>query len=129
MVILGGGFAFQRTLQRTPVESLTINDQIQFLNSRPYAGPVVLYALYGAFDAIWQTYSYWLMGALTNNTHMSDQYSGFYKAIQNAGAAFAGQVNAKKTASLTASHQLGPVDSRHHVCNPYCMISAGNPAS
>lgn len=32
---------------------------------------------------------------------MSARYSGFYKAIQNAGAACAGQVNAKKIAFLT----------------------------
>ena len=101
MVIWGGGFAFQRTFTRTSVKSLTIDDKIDILNSSRYSGPVVLYALYGAFDAIWQTYCYWLLGALTNDTRMSARYSGFYKAIQNAGAACAGQVDAKKVAFLT----------------------------
>lgn len=52
-----------------------------------YAGPVVLYTLYGLFDAVWQTYCYWIMGALTNETAMAARMAGFYKAWQNAGAA------------------------------------------
>lgn len=51
-----------------------------------YAGPVVLYTLYGLFDAVWQTYCYWIMGALTNETAMAARMAGFYKAWQNAGA-------------------------------------------
>ena len=132
MVILGRGFSFQRTFFKN-ISWIHPQQLMTRLTSRTQGATqaqlYVLCALYGAFDAIWETYCYWLMGALTNNTHMSAWYSGFYIAIQNAGAAFAGQVNAKKTAILTASHWLGPVDSRRHVCNPCCMFSAGNPAS
>lgn len=96
MVIWGGGFAFQETFSRISAKSLTESDKIDLVNSRRYAGPVVLYTLYGLFDAIWQTYCYWIMGALTNQTDAAARMSGFYKAIQNAGAACAGQVDAKK---------------------------------
>jgi MFS family permease len=96
MVIWGGGYAFQETFSRSSVKSLTVSDKIDLADSRRYGGPVVLYSLYGLFDAIWQTYCYWIMGALSNQTDVAARMAGFYKAIQNAGAACAGQVDAKK---------------------------------
>lgn len=69
--------------------------ELRYMDHR-YAGPMVLYALYGFFDAVWQTYCYWIMGALTNETATAARMAGFYKAWQNVGAACAGQVDAKK---------------------------------
>lgn len=43
--------------------------------------------LYGCLDAIWQTYCYYVMGALSNDPEKLAYYSGFYKSIQAAGAA------------------------------------------
>lgn len=100
MVIWGSGFHFQTSFTRMSVLHLPEADRIDIADSRRYAGPVVLYALYGLFDAIWQTYCYWLMGALTNDTQKAARFSGFYKAVQNAGGACAGQVDAKRTAFL-----------------------------
>lgn len=51
-------------------------------------GPLLfLYILYGVFDAVWQCYVYWLMGAFSNNARKLAFYAGFYKGIQSAGAA------------------------------------------
>jgi hypothetical protein len=50
--------------------------------------------LYGFLDAIWQTYCYYTMGALTNDPEKLAYYSGFYKSIQAAGAAIVSSLDA-----------------------------------
>ncbi|KAF8252201.1 MFS general substrate transporter [Wilcoxina mikolae CBS 423.85] len=47
----------------------------------------LLYVCYGLLDAAWQTYAYWLMGALSNDPRKLAYFAGFYKGIQSAGAA------------------------------------------
>ncbi|KAG0337528.1 hypothetical protein BG004_007612 [Podila humilis] len=59
-----------------------------------YIGPLVLYMCYGLNDAAWQTYCYWLMGALSNDVSVLSRYAGYYKAIQSSGAAIAWRINA-----------------------------------
>lgn len=66
------------------------------LDSR-FAGYCVLYLLYGLIDAMWQTYAYWLMGALSNNPHKLAYFAGFYKGIQSAGAAVVWRMDATGT--------------------------------
>lgn len=51
---------------------------------------------YGFLDAIWQTYTYWLMGALSNDPRKLAYFAGFYKSIQSAGAAVAWRIDALK---------------------------------
>lgn len=58
-----------------------------------YGGELFLYAMFGAIDATYQGFCYWLMGALTNDTERAARYAGFYKAIQNVFNAVAGQVD------------------------------------
>ncbi|KAL3685999.1 hypothetical protein R1sor_004021 [Riccia sorocarpa] len=94
----GGGYAFQRSFTRRSV--FLLEQKIDLKDSRQFAGPVTLYTCYGFFDAFWQTYCYWIMGALTNDTRTAARYSGFYKAVQNAGAALAGQVDAHKVSFM-----------------------------
>ncbi|GME72058.1 unnamed protein product [[Candida] boidinii] len=48
-----------------------------------------LYMFYGFFDAVWQCYAYWIMGALTNSSRKAAVYAGYYKGLQSAGAAIA----------------------------------------
>ncbi|KAL2654037.1 hypothetical protein R1flu_022165 [Riccia fluitans] len=97
----GGGYAFQRNFTRRSVSLLMSNEQkIDLTDSRRFAGPVTLYTSYGFFDALWQTYCYWIMGSLTNDTRKAARYSGFYKAVQNAGAALGGQVDAHKVSFM-----------------------------
>ncbi|KAF9114755.1 hypothetical protein BGW39_003264, partial [Mortierella sp. 14UC] len=66
-----------------------------------YAGPLILYMIYGLNDAAWQTYCYWLMGALSNDVTVLSRYSGFYKCIQSSGAAVAWRLNAVKIPYMT----------------------------
>ena len=65
MAIWGGGYAFQKTYTREEVsQGLNTEDisddyeKIDWTSSR-YPGPVVLYILYGFYDASWQTCAYW----------------------------------------------------------------------
>jgi len=49
---------------------------------------------YGFLDATWQTYAYWLMGAMSNEPRKLAYFAGFYKSIQSAGAAVIWRVDA-----------------------------------
>ena len=44
---------------------------------RQYVGRVFLYILCGILDAVWQTTSYWIMGAMSNDPAKLAYYSGF----------------------------------------------------
>jgi MFS family permease len=58
-------------------------------NTGEYIGPFILYFCYGIADAMYQGYSYWLMGALTNDTNQAARFAGFYKFVQNLGGVLA----------------------------------------
>ncbi|KAF9108511.1 hypothetical protein BGX27_008329 [Mortierella sp. AM989] len=58
-------------------------------NAAEYIGPFFLYFAYGVVDAMYQGYSYWLMGALTNDTNQAARFAGFYKFVQNLGGVLA----------------------------------------
>ncbi|KIW08060.1 uncharacterized protein PV09_01002 [Verruconis gallopava] len=83
--IWGGGYKFAKSYTREDVK----NDPSLLLDwtSHGYGGPLVLYMVYGMYDAAWQTTVYWYMGAMTNNGRKLANYAGFYKGIQSAGAA------------------------------------------
>ncbi|KAI9305640.1 major facilitator superfamily domain-containing protein [Cunninghamella echinulata] len=82
-----GGFIFQLTF------SNDYNDPIHW-TSQGFAGPFVLYILYGFTDALYQSYLYWLMGAMSNDPSILSRYAGFYKALQSAGAAISFGIDA-----------------------------------
>jgi hypothetical protein len=42
--------------------------------------------MYGFLDALWQTYAYYTMGAMSNDPRKLAYYAGFYKSIQAVGA-------------------------------------------
>jgi MFS family permease len=46
-----------------------------------------LYIFCGLLDAMWQTFVYWLMGAMSNDLAKLAVFTGFYKGLQSAGAA------------------------------------------
>ncbi|KAF9436191.1 hypothetical protein BGZ76_004607 [Entomortierella beljakovae] len=94
-----GGFIFQTTFGP---RSYVVNDagiavknpndyhNIDLVdNTGDYIGPFFLYFAYGVVDAMYQGYSYWLMGALTNDTSKAARFAGFYKFIQNLGGVLA----------------------------------------
>ncbi|KAK6521391.1 hypothetical protein TWF506_001611 [Arthrobotrys conoides] len=90
--IWGGGYAFQRQYTR---ESAEIIPKIDW-HDNGYGGPLFLYMCYGLYDAIWQTYVYWIMGALSNNSRKLAIYAGFYKGIQSAGSAITFRLDSLK---------------------------------
>ncbi|KAF9130741.1 hypothetical protein BGW39_002742 [Mortierella sp. 14UC] len=97
-----GGFFFQRTfgprennaimdektgtLTKNPADFNSI-DLVR--NTGSYLGPFFLYLAYGVTDAMYQGFSYWLMGALTNDTNQAARFAGFYKFVQNLGGVLA----------------------------------------
>lgn len=88
--IWGGGLAFQLKFTRESALEMTTID----FTDREYIGPMFLYMFYGMFDAMWQTYLYYVMGALSNSARKLVVYSGFYKGIQSAGAAVIWRIDA-----------------------------------
>lgn len=63
-------------------------------SGKKFAGPFVLYFLYGVFDTLWQTFIYWIIGYLgKNDDDVTARYVGLYKAVQSAGAAVAWKLN------------------------------------
>ncbi|KAI1317525.1 hypothetical protein EDD11_008332 [Mortierella claussenii] len=84
-----GGIFFQRTYS---IDDPKLNHD--FKEGRSYVGPMFLYMFYGLNDAAWQTYIYWLMGALSNDATVLSRYAGFYKCIQSSGAAISWRINA-----------------------------------
>ncbi|KIK52136.1 hypothetical protein GYMLUDRAFT_180491 [Collybiopsis luxurians FD-317 M1] len=61
-----------------------------------YIGRVFLYICFGLLDAMWQTTSYWLMGAISNDAGKLAIMVGFYKSLQSAGAAGVWRIDAVK---------------------------------
>ncbi|KAI8975218.1 major facilitator superfamily domain-containing protein [Mycotypha africana] len=83
-------------------ESVKLPNHKQIDVSDPeYAGYIILYAVFGIIDAIYQGFIYWLLGTMTNDTERAARYGGFYKTIQNAAAAIAAQLDAKHTPFMT----------------------------
>lgn len=83
MAIWGGGYAFQKDYTRESAVDMKLLD----FNDRAYVGPVFLYIFYGMYDAVFQTFCLWVLGALSNNPRTVALYGGMYKGLQSAGAA------------------------------------------
>ncbi|KAI9489601.1 major facilitator superfamily domain-containing protein [Zychaea mexicana] len=80
MAIWAGGLVFQLSFEND------YDDPIHWTDSR-FGRPFLLYIFYGFSDALYQSYLYWLMGAMSNDPKLLARYAGFYKAMQSAGAA------------------------------------------
>ncbi|KAI8582091.1 hypothetical protein K450DRAFT_228981, partial [Umbelopsis ramanniana AG] len=90
MAVWAGGLAFQLTFDRS--FSTPIN-----WNTPGFGGPFFLYLMYGFTDALYQSYLYWLMGAMSNDSNTLARYAGFYKAVQSAGGAISFGIDAVHT--------------------------------
>ncbi|KAL6450586.1 hypothetical protein SBY92_000831 [Candida maltosa Xu316] len=97
LAIWGGGLKFQLGFTRADVEvDPPILKPIDYTDGA-YIGPMFLYIFYGVYDAIFQTFTIWTLGALSNNPKKTALYAGFYKGIQSAGAAIAWRLDALHT--------------------------------
>ncbi|KAG2135417.1 MFS general substrate transporter [Suillus clintonianus] len=78
-------FFYQKTYTRTE-EAVRNADRIDIMDDT-YAAHVWVMIFYGFLDSMWQTYAYWLMGAMSNDPAKLAVFTGFYKSVQSAGAA------------------------------------------
>jgi hypothetical protein len=51
---------------------------------------------YGFIDALWQTFAYYTMGAMSNDPRKLAYYAGFYKSIQAVGSTIIAALDANK---------------------------------
>ncbi|KAJ1881176.1 hypothetical protein H4R99_003296 [Coemansia sp. RSA 1722] len=74
---------------------------IDFSESSRAAGPMMLFCFMGMVDAHLQSFAYWLIGTMTNDSQMLARYAGFYKGMQSLGAAVAWQLDAQNAPLMT----------------------------
>ncbi|KAJ7553459.1 hypothetical protein O6H91_06G098900 [Diphasiastrum complanatum] len=98
LTMIGWGGALANQLQYS---RLRRHELLDFKDSGlTYAGPLALYVLLGLMDSMYQTLFYWIIGTLTCETAALSRFSGFYKALQSAGAAISWQIDERKTPLL-----------------------------
>lgn len=102
MAIWGGGYAFE--LWQEDRIARGFKQDIDYLQGSLSTGPIFLYIFYGAYDALWQGFSYWLIGTESNSTGRAAILVGAYKTFQAAGGAMAWRINALETSGRA---QLG----------------------
>lgn len=64
-----------RTYTRQSVKTAVLID----IYSKDYPAHVWLMIFYGFLDSMWQTYAYWLMGAMSNDLAKLAVFTGFCK--------------------------------------------------
>jgi len=92
MGIWGGGYAFQKWFDHRMAMGFkqTIIDYTDSVS----VGPMFLYIFYGCYDAFWQSFCYWLVGASSNSPAVTAVLVGAYKTFQSIGGAMAWRINA-----------------------------------
>ncbi|ORX64766.1 MFS general substrate transporter [Basidiobolus meristosporus CBS 931.73] len=97
MIIWGGGLGMQAQYSRYSLHHDGMYQKYDFIRDRSFFWPRwFLYCCYGLLDAATQSYAYWIMGTMTNDSSQLGRYSGYYKGIQSAGAAIAWRIDAVK---------------------------------
>ncbi|KAL1737960.1 hypothetical protein HDZ31DRAFT_51652, partial [Schizophyllum fasciatum] len=99
-------YFYQRTYTRESRPTYDIFDN-------KYVGYILCYVFMGIFDAMWQTTSYWLMGAMSNDAAKLAHFAGFYKSLQSAGAAAGWYADYKR------------VPYMHLFLSEWCLLVAG----
>lgn len=103
MVIWGGGYQFQKWADARIAAGKT--QDIDYLDhSKVATGPIFLYFFYGMYDALWQSYCYWLIGTMSNSAAVAAVLVGAYKTFQATGGAMAWRISALRKAPMV---QLG----------------------
>lgn len=102
MSIWGGGYGFQKWQDRRLASGH--KQDIDYTDGSISTGPIFLYIFYGAYDALWQGFSYWLIGTESNSTARAAVLVGAYKTFQATGGAMAWRINALHKSPMS---QLG----------------------
>ncbi|KAI9240023.1 MAG: major facilitator superfamily domain-containing protein [Podila humilis] len=90
IIVYAGGIAFQSTIG---IGNGGFKDYDMVNTTGEWIKFWLLFFGYGATDALFQGYAYWIMGALSNDIHVVARYVGFYKFAQNIGGCLYGQVS------------------------------------
>lgn len=98
MVIWGGGYKFQ--LWQDEFLANGGKQTLDYTDGSVSTGPIFLYIFYGAYDALWQSFSYWLIGTESNSASRAAILVGMYKTLQAAGAAMAFRLNAQHLSAM-----------------------------
>ncbi|KAJ5583122.1 hypothetical protein N7535_001742 [Penicillium sp. DV-2018c] len=99
MAIWGGGYVFQKWSDARLLRGF--KQDIDYTQGSISVGPIFLYIFYGAYDALWQSYCYWLIGAQSNSPAAAAVLVGAYKTFQSTGGAMSWRVNALQTPAMT----------------------------
>lgn len=99
MAIWGGGYVFQKWSDRRL--ALGFKQDIDYTQGDISVGPMFLYIFYGAYDALWQSFCYWLVGAQSNSPAAAAVLVGAYKTFQSTGGAMAWRINAMEKPAMT----------------------------
>jgi len=78
--IWGGGLKAELGISRPPDQAQAASwFRGMDIHDTDFTWYCLLYAFYGVLDAAWQTYAYWIMGALSNDPRKLAYFAGFYK--------------------------------------------------
>ncbi|ANB15778.1 hypothetical protein AWJ20_3422 [Sugiyamaella lignohabitans] len=98
MVVWGGGYKFQLWSSKRILDG---HKQDLDFTDKQAIGPMFLYIFYGMFDALWQAYSYWIIGTKSNAPVINAILVGAYKTCQATGGAMAWRLNALGMAPMS----------------------------
>lgn len=99
MGVWGAGYYFQRWHDSPrAIDYLLVLD---FKHGDMAYGPMMLYMFYGAYDALWQGFAYWLIGTESNDSTRAAILVSAYKSLQAAGSAMAWRLNAQGVAPMS----------------------------
>jgi hypothetical protein len=90
-VFIGGVFPMRLSHRGVPLAH-----PIDVYDGSRAGGYIALYMFYGAVDGAWQTFAWWIMGALSNDPLVLSTYSAFYKVFGAMGAAIVFNLDARK---------------------------------
>ncbi|KAL1896103.1 hypothetical protein Sste5346_004843 [Sporothrix stenoceras] len=99
MAIWGGGLAFQKWAEKRLASGH--KQDIDYTEGKIATGPIFLYIFYGAYDALWQSFCYWLIGTESNSAGRAAVLVGAYKTFQSTGGAMAWRINALGKSGMT----------------------------
>lgn len=87
--VWAGSYAMQRRYSRSFLPVEFADGGMDFTAGSAFAGPCFLYIFSGFMDAVWQCFTYWVMGSVSNDLSTLAVLAGLYKSLQSAGAAVA----------------------------------------
>lgn len=99
MAVWGAGYRFQVWADARLAKGL--KQDVDYKQSGTAAGPMLLYFFYGAYDALYQGFCYWIIGAQSHSPTINAVIVGTYSALKPAGGAMAWRINAEGISART----------------------------